>query len=118
MAVPSAAELTSTSTVGRDAVKLYHATPARNLASIRKRGLLTAKSKGKLPVVWFHTRNRRDWAIVHTMQRHGTKDVAIIGVSVSRHTLRRAGRGLWYSLVDVSAGRLTVETIDYERDDL
>src|SRR5262249_28930530 len=99
-------------------MRLFHATPRRNLASIRKRGLLTAKSKGKLAVVWLHSTSRRDWAVLHTMRRHGTKDVAIIGVSVSRHTIRRTGRGLWYSTIDVSAGRLTVEDNDHERDEL
>jgi hypothetical protein len=49
--------------------------------------LLTAKSKGKLPVVWLHTISRREWAVLHTMQRHGVKKVAILGVSLSRRTI-------------------------------
>ena len=97
-------------------MRLYHATPRRNLASIRRRGLLTAKSKGKLPVVWLHSRGRRVWASLHTIKRHGTKNVAILGASVSRQHLRRAGRGLWYSTVDVPPGRLTLEDIDHENE--
>jgi hypothetical protein len=99
-------------------MRLYHATPARNLASINRRGLLTAKSKGKLPVVWLHTISRREWAILHTRQRHGVKQVAILGVSLSRRTIRRAGRGLWYTAIDVSAGLLTLEDNDHEREEL
>ena len=95
-------------------MRLFHATPRRNLASIRRRGLLTAKSKGKLPVVWLHSRSRRDWASLHTMKRHGTRDVAILSVDVPRHTLRRAGRGLWYSTPDVPPGRLTLEDNNHE----
>jgi hypothetical protein len=97
-------------------MRLFHATPKRNLASINKRGLLTAKSKGKLPAVWLHSSSKREWATLHTMKRHGAKEVAILGVSVSRQTLRRAGRGLWYSTVDVPPGRLTVED-NHERDE-
>lgn len=98
-------------------MKLFHATPRRNLASIKRRGLLTAKSKGKLPVVWLHSASKREWAMLHTMQRHGTREVEIIGVSASRQTLRRAGRGLWYSIVDVPPCRLTVEDNSDERDE-
>jgi RNA:NAD 2'-phosphotransferase (TPT1/KptA family) len=97
-------------------MKLYHATPRRNLKSISRRGLLTAKSKGRRPVVWLHSRSRRDWAIRHTKQRHGTKNVAIVSASASRHHLRRAGRGLWYSTVDVPPGRLTVEEMNHENE--
>ena len=95
-------------------MRLFHATPTRNLASIMKRGLLTSKSKGKLPVVWLHAQSRRDWATLHTMKRHETREVAILSVDVPRQTIRRAGRGLWYSSVDVPPGRLSVEDRNYE----
>lgn len=97
-------------------MKLFHATPRRNLASIRRRGLLTAKSKGRLPVVWLHSASKREWATHHTMKRHRTREVALIGVSVSRQTLRRAGRSLWYSTVDVPPGRINLED-NHERDE-
>lgn len=90
-------------------MKLFHATPRRNIPSIKRRGLLTSKSKGKLPAVWLHSASKRAWATLHTMKRHGAKKVAIISVDVSRHSIRRAGRGLWYTLSDVPADRLTVE---------
>lgn len=91
-------------------MNLFHATPRRNVPSITRRGLLTSKSKGKLPVVWLHSWSRRDWATLHTIQRHGTREVVIYGASVSRHSIRRAGRGLWYSITDVAADRLTLES--------
>ena len=33
---------------------LRHATPRRNLPSIKRGGLLTAKSLGRMPAVWLH----------------------------------------------------------------
>lgn len=65
-------------------MKLRHATPSRNLASIRKRGLLTAKSKGRLPVVWLHAASRSAWAVLHTMQRHSWQEVTVIEVDIPR----------------------------------
>ena len=52
-------------------MKLRHATPARNLASILQRGLLTRKRKGRLPVVWLHAPGKTSWAQLHTVKRHG-----------------------------------------------
>lgn len=95
-------------------MRLHHATPRRNLRSIARHGLLTAKSKGKMPVVWLHTKSRRDWAMLHTMKRHRTSEVAILSVDVPCTSIKRAGRGLWYSTVDVPPGRLTVEDHHHE----
>jgi hypothetical protein len=50
---------------------LRHATPARNLSSILHRGLLTRKSKGRLPVVWLHAPGKTSWTLLHTVRRHG-----------------------------------------------
>ena len=97
-------------------MRLFHATPRRNLASILKRGLLTSKSKGKRPVVWLHTHSHRDWATLHTRKRHETREVAILSVDVPHQTIRRAGRGLWYCSVDVPPGRLTVEEMNHENE--
>jgi hypothetical protein len=87
-------------------MKLRHATPSRNLASIRKRGLLTSKSKGKLSVVWLHTANRSPWAMLHTMKRHHSKDVTVIEVSVPRSWLTRSKAGLWHTNRDVPPSRI------------
>ena len=87
-------------------MKLRHATPSRNLASIRKRGLLTAKSKGKLPVVWLHAASRSPWAVLHTMRRHSCKDVIIIELDDPRSWLMRSKAGLWYTNRDVPPGRI------------
>jgi hypothetical protein len=87
-------------------MKLRHATPARNLASIRKHGLLTAKSQGKLPIVWLHTSSRSAWAILHTLRRHHATNIVILECSVPRSWLTRNQTGLWYSNRDVPAGRI------------
>ena len=44
-----------------------------------------------------HTAGRREWAILHTTQRHKCEvsEVVIITVNVPRSKLRRRWRGLW-----------------------
>jgi hypothetical protein len=82
---------------------LRHATPARNVNSILRRGLLCSHSKGKLPVVWLHTPGRSLWAVVHTVGRHGGRPetVVVIEVEVPRRWLRRSRKGLWYCRRDL-----------------
>jgi RNA:NAD 2'-phosphotransferase (TPT1/KptA family) len=84
---------------------LRHATPARNLSSIRRAGLLTSKSQGRLPVVWLHSSSKTSWAALHTVKRHGGRieNVVILELNVPRRWLRRSKRGLWYSPRDVPA---------------
>jgi hypothetical protein len=90
-------------------MKLRHATPSRNLASILKRGLLCKKSRGRLPVVWLHAPSKTSWAILHTVLRHGVRaeDVIVFEVNVPKRWLRHSPqRGLWYVRRDVPSARL------------
>lgn len=82
---------------------LYHATLSSNDPSIRRRGLLTALSQGKMRVVWLHAADRTPWAMLHTVRRHGGRieDVLVYEVNVPERGLRRFGDGLYYFLVDV-----------------
>jgi hypothetical protein len=96
-------------------MKLRHATPSRNLASIRKRGVLTNKSKGKLPVVWLHAASRSAWATLHTMKRRGCKDVTVIEIDIPRSWLTRRKAGLWYCNRDGPPGRIP-QTIAADED--
>ena len=96
-------------------MNLRPATPARNLRSIRIRGLLTANSKGKLPVVWLHAASRSPWAVLHTMKRHGCKEVTVIEISVPRSWLTRSKAGLWYTNRDIPPGRI-IQTIAVDED--
>jgi hypothetical protein len=82
---------------------LRHATPARNVNSILRHGLLCSRSQGKLPVVWLHTPGRSLWAVVHTVGRHGGRPetVVVIEVEVPRRWLRRSRKGLWFCRRDV-----------------
>jgi hypothetical protein len=86
---------------------LRHATQKRNLPSIERLGLLTSKSKGKLPVVWLHAPTKTAWASLHTVKRHGgrVEDVVVLEVSIPRRWLRRNRRGLWYCTKDIPASR-------------
>jgi len=87
---------------------MRHATLKRNLASIRRLGLLTAKSQGKRKVVWLHTACKSEWAALHTVKRHGgrVENVVILEIDVPRSWLRRSQRGLRYSLRDVPPQRI------------
>ena len=78
-------------------MKLYHATPRRNLDSIKAIGLDPNRSQGKEKAVWLHTASRREWAILHTASRQNcdVSEVVIIAVDVPRSRLRRRWRGLW-----------------------
>jgi hypothetical protein len=87
---------------------LRHATPAHNLNSIFRHGLLTAKSRGARKAVWLHSPALSAWAAIHTAKRHhvGIDGVAIIEVEVPRSALRRSRKGLWYTTQDVGPERL------------
>src|SRR5262249_26492480 len=52
-----------------------HATPARNVNSILRGGLLTSKSQGKLPVVRLCRPARSTSAILQSIKRHGGRVV-------------------------------------------
>jgi hypothetical protein len=87
---------------------LRHATLARNLPSIIKCGLLTSKSKGKLPVVWICCRAKTAWAALHVVKRHGgrVESVVILEFDVPRSWLRRSKKGLWYCPRDIPSDRI------------
>jgi hypothetical protein len=88
---------------------LRHTTPVRNLASIRKLGLLTSKSQGKVPAVWLHAPGRSAWATLHVSRRHKVpvEDTVTLEVEVRRSSLKKSGRpGLWYTTADVLPDRL------------
>jgi hypothetical protein len=97
------------------AMELRHATPTRNLRSIRKRGLLTAKSQCKQPVIWLHAANRSAWAVLHTMKRNTSNNVVVIEVAVPRSWLTRTRSGLWFCDRDIAPDRLG-QTLAVEED--
>jgi hypothetical protein len=87
-------------------VTLRHATPRRNLQSILRYGLLTAKSQGRYKAVWLHGAGRSEWAALHTVRRHGgrVEDVVVLEVRVPAGWLKRHGgsaREMWRSVRDV-----------------
>jgi len=86
-----------------------HATLARNLPSILRAGLLTSKSEGKLPAVWFTCPTAASWAVLHVVKRHGgrVESVVILEFDVPRRWLRRSSRKrLWCSLRDIPPDRI------------
>src|SRR5258708_7570330 len=87
---------------------IRHATPARNLRSVRARGLLTSLAQGRRPAVWLHTSERSAWAALHTVRRHKCRaeSVAILILDIPRAWLTRSRRGLWYCLRDIPPARI------------
>jgi hypothetical protein len=88
---------------------LRHATPARNLTSILRSGLLTSYARGKLPVVWACAPSRSSWAVLHTVRRHGgrVETTVVLEVDVPRSWLRRSARKrVWYCPRDIPPGRV------------
>jgi hypothetical protein len=87
---------------------LFHATPARNLNSILRGGLLTSKSRGKLPAVWLVSPSKSSWAVLHVIKRHGgrVESTVVLEVDVPRSWLRRSRKGLRYTLQDVPPERI------------
>lgn len=95
---------------------LRHATPVRNLKSIKRLGLLTAKALGKTRAVWCHTAGKSGWAVCHTVERHhvAAEKTVILEVRVPRTWLKKSGKtGLWYSKVDITPDRI-VRVIPFE----
>jgi len=87
---------------------LRHATPARNLNSILRGGLLTSRSQGKLAAVWLCSPSKSSWAVLHVIKRHGgrVESTVVLEVDVPRGWLRRSRKGLRYSLRDVPPDRI------------
>jgi hypothetical protein len=90
----------------RMTVTLGHATLRRNLPSILRDGILTAKARGAYKAVWLHDPDKAHWAALHTVRRHGGRieDVIVLEVTVPKTWLRRHGgkaKGLWRCVRDV-----------------
>jgi hypothetical protein len=87
---------------------LRHASPARNLNSILRHGLLCSHSQGKLPVVWACSPARSWWAVLHVVKRHGgrVESTVVLELDVPRSWLRRSRKGLWYCPTDIPADRI------------
>ena len=76
----------------------YHATPKRNLDSIMMHGICTHYAQGKRPLTWIHSITKREWSIIHTMQRHNIKieDLTILMIDIPRSwTTRTKWKGIY-----------------------
>ena len=90
-------------------MRLLHATPARNLTSILRSGLLTNYTRGKLPAVWLVAPSRSSWAVLHAIKRHGgrVETTVVIEVDVPRSWLRRSSRKrVWNTPRDIPPARI------------
>jgi hypothetical protein len=89
-------------------MQIRHATPARNLNSILRQGLLCSHSKGKLAVVWACSLAKTWWSVIHVVKRHGgrVESAVVLELDVPRSWLRRSRKGLWYCPRDIPPGRI------------
>jgi hypothetical protein len=73
---------------------LHHVTPARNVASILRGGLLGTKSQGARQIVWLCDSKRLAWCLPHIAKHHGVKliDLAVLTVQLPRGCWTRTGR--------------------------
>ena len=96
---------------------LYHATLKANLDSIISKGLDPSRPTGKKPLVWLHTASRREWAILHTTQRHQCEvsEVMILTVNVPRSKLRRRWRGLWSTALTIQTFHGFTEATEFAK---
>jgi hypothetical protein len=78
-------------------IVLFHVSPARNLKSLSRFGVLPAFARSSLKAAWLVTRSRLGWAIAHVRERHNVSDVVIVRVLVPRSALVRRRRGVWSS---------------------
>ncbi|HJT79459.1 MAG TPA: hypothetical protein VJ739_19845 [Gemmataceae bacterium] len=88
---------------------LRHATPARNLNSVLRLGLLCSFSRGKRPVVWACSPARTTWAVLHTIKRHGgrVETTVVLELDVPRRWLRRSSRKrVWTCPRDIPPARI------------
>ena len=90
----------------------YHATPLRNLDSIRDAGLLVSKANpaSKIQGVWVCTMQNRPWSVLHTIRKYHVSldEVAVIEIHVLPGKLTRFRQGLYYSLVDIAPSKLGI----------
>jgi RNA:NAD 2'-phosphotransferase (TPT1/KptA family) len=98
---------------------LCHATHKRNLASIKKYGLLARKATRRRKAVWLASEASEDWAAKHCLANNicHLEDIIIITVEVPAEWLRgcRYDR-LWYVPRDIPVSCLRrvkrVETVE------
>lgn len=79
-------------------VVLLHATMIKNLASIKKRGLLPGKAVRNRKAVWLASESEEQWAVKHCVQNRACSpdEVCIIRVEVPVSWIRGFRYGLWY----------------------
>jgi len=84
-------------------LKLYHATPARNLPSILKRGLLKRKATGKRKAVWAVPVSGIPWACMHVAWKHKCPitEVVVLEFTVPAEQVRFMPQQLGYIERDV-----------------
>lgn len=86
-------------------MKLLHTTTVAAFNQIRRHGLKTRYSRGKMPVIWLHDGSKLYWACVHFVNRHGgnLSEMVTIEVDVPSEWLKTRGVGVWYCDCDIPA---------------
>lgn len=79
-------------------IRLLHATELRNLASIRKRGLLPGKATRRRKAVWLAGETEERWAVKHCVQNRNCRpdEVCVLTVEVPADWVRGHRYGLFF----------------------
>lgn len=75
-------------------MKMLHATPAKNVKAILRRGILCSKSKAAASSIWLCAPSLFGAAVAHAVKRHRVKPeaVAVLEVDVPKRWLRKGYR--------------------------
>jgi hypothetical protein len=78
-------------------IKVFHATPTKNLRSILRTGLDPDRSQGAQMLVWLHSSSKSPWAVLHTAKRHHVpaEEISLVTLKLPRSWLRRRQSGIW-----------------------
>lgn len=90
-------------------MKLYHATPRTNKASILRSGLLLAAARCEPRRIWLCERDWVAWAVEDCRERHHRDDVCVIYLDVPKRRLAQPFYGIYTCAADVEAARIKGE---------
>jgi hypothetical protein len=79
---------------------IFHVTPAENIPSIHLQGICPSYAKGKMQASWYVSKQRIEWALIHTSVAHHVSidELAVCAVLAESEDLYKFFRpGYYYS---------------------
>jgi len=81
---------------------LFHVTPAENVQSILECGIDPKYATGKMKAAWFVSKQRIEWALIHTSAHHHVQidELAVCAVMVYGRDMYKFNRpGFYYTYI-------------------